>query len=227
MRLTALALSLACALSLSAQQAPNPEWERLKAGNTLFRGDSITFNNLQQTRRDNEPPRGQTPSVIVLSCSDSRVPPELVFKQTLGEIFLVRSAGNVTDSLGIASIEYALTRPLPWKTKLLLVLAHEDCGAVKFAMGSRPNPSDERNRNFIKLYDAIRPSFQGSCPNPNDEKACLAFRAKQNARRVVAQLTGQSQIIRDAINNGLPVGVAYYKLDGSLEVLVTPPPPRQ
>lgn len=226
MRLTALALSLACALSLSAQQPANPDWERLKAGNTLFQGDSITFNNLQQTRRDNVPPPGQKPSVIVLSCSDSRVPPELVFKQTLGEIFLVRSAGNVTDAYGIASIEYALTRPDPWKTKLLLVLAHEDCGAVKFAMGSRPSQS-ARNRNFIRLYDAIRPGLTGSCPNPGDEKACLAYRAKQNARRVVGVLTSQSQIIRDAVNNGLPVGVAYYKLDGTLEVLVTPPPPRQ
>jgi carbonic anhydrase len=220
MRLTAVILSLACALSLFAQKST--EWDRLLAGNGAFQGNSITFGGLIQERSNLV--GGQRPPVVVLSCSDSRVPPELVFRQTLGQIFLVRSAGNVTDTDGLASIEYALTRPpsTGWITRLLVILAHEKCGAVKFAMGSRPNPADPDNRNLVPLYDRIHASFTVRCPNPGDENGCWTFHAKQNALHVVTDLQDKSPIIRRAIASGLPVAVAYYRLNGTLEILRVP-----
>lgn len=212
MRLTALALSLACALSLFAQTNP---WERLEKGNLEFQGTSISFDNLDKLRERHL--KGQWPDTIVLSCSDSRVPPELVFKQTIGQIFLIRSAGNVTDADGIASMEYALTRPKEdeWNPKLLVILAHEDCGAVKTAIKTGESPSP----NVTHLLRQIRASFKGEC-RPGED--CLMTRTKQNAEYTVQDLKRHSAIIREAINSGkLRVVVGYYKLKTG-EVVVWP-----
>lgn len=221
MRKVALVLSLACALSLSAQS----NWDKLLKGNEAFQGDEIKFENLKKLRRDLQ--NGQKPPVTILSCSDSRVPPELVFKQTLGQVFLVRSAGNVTDTLGIASMEYAIKKD--W-TKLLVILAHDKCGAVEEAMrangdplppGSVPlkpgKPGDDRN--LAALVGQIKKSFSGKCP---DAKQCWMFRTRQNALYTIDDLKSRSPILAEAIKNGLPVAVAYYTLDGKLVVWKAP-----
>ncbi|HEY2090666.1 MAG TPA: carbonic anhydrase [Thermoanaerobaculia bacterium] len=201
--MTALALSLACALSLSAQTSP--EWKILDKGNKDFQGESISFPDLVYARTKLS--NGQNPPVTVLSCSDSRVPPELVFKRSLGQIFLVRSAGNVTDSLGIASIEYALTKK--W-TKLLVILAHDKCGAVEAAINGLGKPTDE-NRNLQALVDKIRESFNNvPCPNPAE---CWAFRTRQNALNTIEDLKRRSPIIRKAVDvDKLPVVIGLYEL---------------
>lgn len=203
-RFTMVILSLVGALSLSAQNLT--PWQRLEKGNTAFQGNSITFDNLIQERKDHV--KGQWPDTIVLSCSDSRVPPELVFKQSIGEIFLVRSAGNVTDTDGIASMEYALTRPPEekWDPKLLVVLAHEDCGAVKTAIATGESPSP----NVTHLLRQIRASFKGACRPGTD---CLMTRTRENAEYAVKDLKRHSEIIRKAIDSGkLRVVVGYYQL---------------
>lgn len=201
MRLTAMVLSLVCALSLFAQTSP--EWKKLETGNEDFQKDSISFKNLIELRKDHV--EGQEPHVTVLSCSDSRVPPELVFTQNLGEIFLVRSAGNVTDTDGIASMEYAISKG--W-TKLLVILAHESCGAVEAAIGARRHPSP----NLTVLIRQIRRSFRGACPK--EEKACLALRTQQNALFTVDDLKRRSRIIRRAIaSKKISVVVGYYELE--------------
>jgi carbonic anhydrase len=211
MRKVALVLSLACALSLSAQQSP--AWKILDKGNKDFRGESISFPDLVYAR--SKLSNGQNPPVTVLSCSDSRVPPELVFNRSLGQIFLVRSAGNVTDQLGIASIEYAIKKK--W-TKLLVILAHEKCGAVEEAMRANgdptgpPDPDDGGdNRNLIALVTKIKESFgKSKCP---DAAGCWAFRAEQNAVHTVEVLKSASPRIKKAIEvDKLPVVIAYYEL---------------
>lgn len=222
MRRVALVLSLACALSLSAQKSD--EWTKLKEGNEAFHKDSISFDNLIKLRASLS--NGQNPRVTVLSCSDSRVPPELVFKQNLGQIFLVRSAGNVTDTLGIASMEYAIQKE--W-TSLIVILAHEKCGAVEEAMranndplprGSKPlKPGDFRN--LAVLVAQIRKSFSGKCPPDGDR--CWVLRTEQNARYTINDLKSRSPIIANAIDpknpKKIPVVLAYYALDGTLRVL--------
>lgn len=214
LRLTAVALSLACALSVSAQSAQS-DWDRLLKGNQAFRGSYITLDRLDVRR--GELSNSQNPPVTILSCSDSRVPPELVLRQTLGEVFLVRSAGNVTDQLGIASIEYAIKNN--W-TKLLVILAHEKCGAVDTAMGN-PLPPDIDYRNLRALVGKIKASFVGDCPP--DGSDCLVFRTHQNAFNAIEDLKKNSTIIAKAIDeNHLPVAVAYYRLDGKLEIWQAP-----
>jgi len=221
MRRIAFVLSLACALSLFAQ---NPEWKKLDDGNKRFQGNSITFGDLISSR--GKLAKGQNPPVTVLSCSDSRVPPELVFKQNLGEIFLVRSAGNVTDTLGIASMEYAIQKE--W-TNLIVILAHAKCGAVEEAMranndplprGSKPlKPGDMRN--LAVLVGQIKKSFSGKCPPDGDK--CWVIRTEQNARYTINDLKSRSPIIANAIDpknpKKIPVVIAYYALDGTVTVL--------
>ena len=209
MRLTAMVLSLVCAVSLLAQEDP---WRKLETGNDQFQKDSITFGDLIKTRDGLK--EKQKPETIVLSCSDSRVPPELVFKQTLGEIFLVRSAGNVTDTDGIASMEYALTRSKPWVTKLLVILAHQKCGAVEAAIEGGESTSP----NLTHLLRQIRASFNEPCPKEQD--ACLALRTKENAEYTVTDLKRRSEIIRKAIDvDKLPVVIGYYELESGKVVV--------
>ena len=220
MRKVALVLSLACALSLSAGESP---WDKLLRGNRTFRGDAIRFTGLNGLR--DHLANGQNPAVTVLSCSDSRVPPELVFHQNLGDIFLVRSAGNVTDQFGIASIEYAIKKK--W-TKLLVIVAHEKCGAVEEAMianGDLPTipvePTDpEEMKNLVALVTHIKKSFDGPCPNP---KECWVYRTHENAIHTIADLKERSKIIRKAIDeHHVKVAVVFYKLDGHLRIWQEP-----
>ncbi|HEY2325210.1 MAG TPA: carbonic anhydrase [Thermoanaerobaculia bacterium] len=197
-----------CSLSLFAQQ--NPDWKRLDDGNKAFQGKSITFEDLVYSR--DKLSNGQNPRVTVLSCSDSRVPPELVFRQNLGQIFLVRSAGNVTDTLGIASMEYAIIKG--W-TKIIVVLAHEKCGAVEEAMNTRPKP-DPDNHNLLALIDTIHASFKADppeCRDPKRRAECWVFRTKENALYTVTDLEKKSPIISRAIQDRkVSVVVAYYEL---------------
>jgi len=190
-----------------SQPAP-AEWTKLVLGNQKFQGNSITFDRLIRLRGGLA--NGQSPPVTILSCSDSRVPPELVFKQDLGEIFLVRSAGNVTDRLGIASIEYALEHRY---TRLLVILAHQKCGAIEEAIKDETPDS----RNLAALVRKIRESFEGPCEKEKD--ACWERRTHQNALYTVDDLKKESDIIRKAIDEQkLPVVVVFYKLDGTLTV---------
>ncbi|HEV8433221.1 MAG TPA: carbonic anhydrase [Thermoanaerobaculia bacterium] len=216
MRRAALVLSLACALSLFAQTSP--EWKKLEAGNGAFQGSYVTFDKLDVLR--SALANGQKPAVTVLSCSDSRVPPELVFRQNLGDIFVVRSAGNVTDSLGIASIEYAIIKG--W-TQSIVVLAHEKCGAVEEAMKPRPKP-DPDNHNLLALIDTIHASFKGDppeCRDPKRKDQCWAFRAKENALYTVTDLQKRSPIIRRAIQDKkVSVVVGYYELKSGKVVVL-------
>ncbi len=210
--LVSSALLLVLSVSAAAQDRPCPQppanpWGALETGNKLFLKDSISFDDLTHIRGCLS--KKQNPAVTVLSCSDSRVPPELLFKQNLGEIFLVRSAGNVTDKLGIASIEYAIEHH--W-TKLLVILAHQRCGAVEAAMGGDPE-----SPNLLALVKKIRGSFDAPCTADHD--TCWDVRTKENALHAVTSLKEESKIIREAIDDKkLPVVVAFYKLDGTLTV---------
>lgn len=133
----ALVLVLAAAL-LSAQT-----WSELQSGNVRFRSGSLSFTGLNAERNRLRPPGKQEPKVTILSCADSRVPPELIFHQTLGKLFVVRVAGNVADQFPIASLKYAKSQA--GFTNTVIVLGHQDCGAVIEAMKPEsqwPNDAD-------------------------------------------------------------------------------------
>lgn len=195
-----LILAFALALPLAAQELDaDALWKMLLTGNLTYMSGDISFKDLDDERK--ELVDGQDPPVTVLACSDSRVPPELVFNQSLGALFVVRSAGNVADEFGIASIEYAISQRPQW-TKLLVVLAHEDCGAVKEAMKDVEPPTP----SLVALVNRIRRSFvMGQTTFPDAIKA--------NAQASAAWLTAESSVVRKAVmEKRVKIIPAYYEL---------------
>jgi carbonic anhydrase len=136
-----LVLLACCAPALPAQEAaitPAAALERLKEGNKRFAADRLADKDLGSARR-RALAKGQRPFAVVLGCADSRVAPELIFDQGLGDVFVLRVAGNVTDAALVGSIEYAVEEV---KVPLIVVLGHEECGAVKAALAGKPLPGD-------------------------------------------------------------------------------------
>lgn len=171
---------------------------KLKAGNKRYVADKMKRERQDPDRRDGLT-GGQSPFAIVLSCADSRVVPEMVFDSGLGELFVVRVAGNVANTSSIASIEYAVAH---LGTKLIVVLGHESCGAVSAAMGGGDN-----GYNLNHLLAHIAPAMSSVRGKATVEKV-----VKQNAKVNAKELEARSSIIDKA--KGLKIVPAYYNLDG-------------
>lgn len=173
---------------------------RLKIGNERFTAD-ILDGQLQDSTRRVSLVGGQDPYAIILSCADSRVVPELAFDTGLGELFVIRVAGNVANSSSIASIEYAVAHI---GTKVIVVLGHESCGAVTAATKGGDN-----GYNLNHLLSHITPALSAS-----DEGASVNDIVKKNAELTAKELVARSQIISDAVKAGnLKIIPAYYNLD--------------
>lgn len=171
---------------------------RLKEGNERFILDKLD-GKLQDSERKNALTGGQSPYAIVLSCADSRVVPELAFDTGLGEIFVVRVAGNVANPSSIASIEYAVAH---LGTKLIVVMGHESCGAVAAAIAGGDNGS-----NLNHLLGFIAPVVDAN------QGAEMPVVVKENAKSSAADLVKNSAIISDAVeNNDVKIVSAYYNL---------------
>lgn len=187
--------------------APEKALGWLKNGNTrylkgTFRKDGATTKDITRLST------GQNPHTIVLSCSDSRVPPEVVFDQKLGEIFVVRTAGEMVDDSVLASIEYGVEH---LGANLILVMGHSACGAVKAAF-STPAGTDTGSPYINALVAEVQPRIAERMRNP----ASAGFVAEgwDNARGVSVKLMEKSKIIRDAAKSGtLRVETALYHLD--------------
>lgn len=190
-------------LFVCAPLAAQTPWETLEIGNREFQGDSIAFGGLKQLRKDLDP--SQYPKITVLACSDSRVPPELLFKQTLGKLFVVRAAGNVADTFAIASLEYAVSHGY---AELIVVLGHEECGAVKESL----KLEDPGTPSLLALTQRIRAALYGiplGTDSPNLRRAVVA-----NTKASAAYLTAQSLLIRTAVNDRkTQIIPAYYALE--------------
>lgn len=207
-RFAILALVFAFALPLAAQQAakeppvtPDQLWSALTRANKTFAAGKLSFDNLKTEREALKDQ--QLPPVTVLSCADSRVPPELVFNQSLGALFVVREAGNVADDFGVASIEFAIQQGY---TKLIVVLGHDSCGAVKAALGG----GDPNTPSLMELARRIRMSFVG-IPYDSRDPANLKKAVELNARASAAHLLAASKVIRDAVaTEQVKIVPAYY-----------------
>ena len=208
-------LFLAVALFASSLFAQaDPLWKTLEDANKRFQGTSVTFGDLQALRTRLAPPDpGQKPPYAILSCSDSRVPPELVFalKDGLGELFVVRAAGNVADAYAIASLEYAVSKG--W-TKMIVVLGHEGCGAVERALDPKPAESP----SILALITRIRESFDLRVWR---DPANVRLATEANARHSADCLLATSDILRDAVlKRGVKLVVAYYTLKDGVVVRI-------
>lgn len=171
-----------------ARVTPQQLWAALLQGNKSFVTGKITYDTLKAER--DQLRSTQLPPVTVLGCSDSRVPPELVFNQSLGALFVVREAGNVADDFGIASIEYAISQGF---TKLIVVLGHTNCGAVQASLGG----ADPDSHALRHLATRIRSSFVG-IPYDSRDPANVRRATEANVRSSAAYLLAASKVIRDA-----------------------------
>ena len=174
--------------------------DRLKKGNDRFVSDKLD-GKLQDSNRRKSLTSGQEPYAIILSCADSRVVPELAFDAGLGELFVVRVAGNIANSSSIASIEYAVAHI---GSKVIVVLGHQSCGAVTAATQGGNN-----GYNLNHLLAHIQPALAEV-----GEGADVNTIVKKNAQLTAEELKNRSGIIRDAVEKGkLEILPAYYNLD--------------
>jgi carbonic anhydrase len=184
-------------------QTPDALWNALVEGNRAYVGGHLTYDNLAQSRQRSA--AKQNPPVTLLSCADSRVPVELVFNRSIDQLFVIRVAGNVAGPFDIASIEYAIANG--W-TKLIVVLGHGECGAVKAALETSDPPSP----SLVALVQRIRESFTGIDRKPKDP-ATVRRAIDANANASAKYLVANSKIIRDAVQSGkVGIVVAYYNL---------------
>lgn len=189
----ALIAFLLLTISSAAGVDPDAALDRLQKGNARVVSGKPAHPHQSKTDRT-AVATVQKPFAVVVSCSDSRVPPELVFDQGLGDLFVVRVAGEVIDAPGLGSIEYAIAHLGP---RLIVVLGHERCGAVKAAIdGGDASP------NVASLISAIRPAVDAVAAMKGD-KLDLAVRA--NVARVTRQIR--------AATPGVKVVGMYYDLD--------------
>ena len=188
--------------------------DRLKEGNRRFAanvGGTDPF--LHQARRA-ELASGQQPFAIILGCADSRVPAEIVFDQGLGDLFVIRVAGNIVAPSQIGSVEFAADR---FDTKLVVVLGHSQCGAITATLEELESPSNHpRNRNLASIVDRVRPAIAGLLAT--DLRTNYAELHKQavraNIRASVDHLRHGSQILEEATErNGLLIVGAEYSLE--------------
>ena len=177
----------------------------LMAGNKRYvSGQTL---HVDHTERRDALASGQAPFAIVLSCSDSRVPPEIIFDQSLGDLFVVRLAGNFAQSDGIGSMQYAVAH---FKSSILLVLGHSNCGAVHATVdnvkaGSPPVPG-----NIQDIVTALTPAAKAVLHKPGD---VYANATAENVRENIAKLKGIPTIIGDALKAGtLEIAGGIYNL---------------
>ncbi len=188
--------------------ANNPEeaLRALKTGNARFFGGQARRPEVSAAERRAQI-LGQTPFAVILACSDSRVPTEIVFDQSLGSLFITRVAGNVVEMGTTGSIEYAVGH---LKTHLVVVLGHEGCGAIKAAL----LPAEERARetpSIQALLNSIVPSVS-KIPKIRDEKAKLREAVVANVRQQVANIKKEPAIQRAIASNKINVVGAFYEI---------------
>ncbi|GGM01358.1 carbonic anhydrase [Streptomyces cinereus] len=199
---------------------PRPETaeqalEMLKQGNARF------VENLQNPQStllaSNALTHVHEPFAIILGCSDARVPAEIVFDQGLGDLFVIRVAGNVVAPSQIGSVEFATEK---FGTKLVVVLGHSHCGAVTACVETLINPDQQFSPNLRSIVDRIRPSVYNlheiytANGQDIDAQELINRGIKANVRMSVTQLKHGSRILEDAVNNGSLIIVgAVYDLD--------------
>ena len=182
-----------------ASVSPDVALARLKAGNARFVAHAVSTGKPTAARRA-ETAQTQHPFAIIVGCSDSRTSPELVFDQNIGDLFVVRTAGNLVNDYGLGSIEYAVDH---LGTRLIVVLGHERCGAVKAAMASATAPG-----HVNSLVRDIQPAVEAAKTEKGDP---LANAVKANARLMAEKIRKEAELGEHKSEVRIVTG--YYDLD--------------
>ncbi len=181
--------------------SPTQAWQFLKAGNKRFVHGELRARNPLAERE--AVAYTQFPKAVVLTCGDSRIAPEIVFDAGLGELFVVRTAAGIADTIALGTIEFAVQA---FQIPLVVVMAHQRCGAVTLACSGEKVTSPHMNR-FIK---AIRPLIPKRDLTPDGIEQVI----RRNAMHVATDMTHRSVLLHDAVRQGeLQVLAAYYWLD--------------
>ena len=189
--------------------------QRLREGNRRFAAGDPRLDSRSGARRG-ELASSQEPFAAILGCSDSRVPVEIVFDQGLGDLFVIRVAGNVVAPSQIGSVEFAAER---FCTRLVVVLGHSRCGAITATLEQLQRPRENQSRNLHSIVERIRPSLQGLLATElgRDPDALVREAVRANIRASVGHLQHGSQVIEQMVrNSGLLVVGAEYSLETGL-----------
>lgn len=187
--------------------------QRLREGNRRFAEDSQTVDKLASRTHRSRLVEGQEPFAIILGCSDSRVPAEIVFDQGLGDLFVIRVAGNIVAPSQIGSVEFAAER---FGTRLVVVLGHSRCGAILATLDELAQPTANQSRNLSSIVDRVRPSVEALLATElnQDRNALIRGAVRANVRVSASQLRYGSEILEKLIlNHELLVVGADYSLE--------------
>lgn len=196
-------------------RTPETVWKQLLEGNRRFMAGHSAHPNQDPSRRERLT-AGQNPAIVVLSCSDSRVPVEIIFDQGLGDIFVIRTAGHITDLSVLASLEFAVDS---LGVNLVVVLGHESCGAVKAAHAALDGGDLPGGFQRV-LVEKVTPSLLAARKDGQNTSDELE---RRHVREIVNHIIDRSPEIKTRLAEGT-VGVAgmrYHLGDGRAEVVVT------
>lgn len=184
----------------------------LRDGNKRFTEGNLAAKDMGKTRREELVSKGQDPFAIIITCSDSRVPPELLFDQALGDLFVIRTAGNIVDPIAVGSAEYAVEH---LGVQLLVILGHSNCGAVKATVDGGEAPG-----SIAAIVSKIAPSVQkaraaGAAGDELYETSTL-----ENVKAVINEIM-ESHIVKHFIKDGklTVIGAKYHLDSGKVEFI--------
>jgi carbonic anhydrase len=187
--------------------------ERLQEGNRRFASGIRSRDTLTSRTRLNDLVGGQTPFAAILGCSDSRVPVEIVFDQDLGDLFVIRVAGNIVAPSQVGSVEFAAER---FGTRLVVVLGHSRCGAILATLEDLQRPTNSESRNQRSIVDRIRPSVEELLDTElrHDPDSLVHHAVRANVRASVNHRRHGSEVLEQLIESqGLIIVGAEYSLE--------------
>lgn len=187
--------------------------QRLRAGNQRFAASLGSDAVLRMNPQRLQLPERHLPFAIVLGCSDARVPAEIVFDQGLGDLFVIRVAGNIVAPSQVGSVEFAASR---FGTRLVVVLGHSQCGAIDATLEELQRPAEKQSRNLQAIVDRVRPSVEPLLATDarHDLKALARTAIRANVTASVDHLRHGSEILEELIRReGLRVVGAEYSVE--------------
>ena len=218
MKLSRVLLALFCLIAVSGlvyagHMSGDESLLKLLEGNKRFISGQLTTKDCSAEKRQ-ELTKGQHPFAIVLSCSDSRVPAEIVFDQGLGDIFVVRVAGNVVDPTTLGSIEYGAEH---LNAPLLIILGHEQCGAVAATLDAKGKPEG----NIGAILKKIMPAVKTAKAAKKDRAETLQIAIQENVRNTYRDIMKNSKIVPEMVHEGKlkVIGAEYYLGTGKVEII--------
>lgn len=187
--------------------------ERLREGNLRFASGVRSLETVLNQAQRGALASGQAPFAVILGCSDSRVPVEIVFDQGLGDLFVIRVAGNIVAPSHIGSVEFAVEK---FGTRLMVVLGHSDCGAVSATVEELQRPSESRSPGLRDIVDRVRPAVEGLLKTDLHDRhdALLREAVRANIRASADHLRHGSKVLEELFRrDGLLVVGAEYSLE--------------